>query len=265
MSRSWYHKAQQYGTSGAIHASEVPERGWPRPLPFAFQGAQRFSASQRWAKGILPWHRRSSYEPDAPARGVPQSPRWRVGLVCARMRNFLAGVISGKWVLNAFRLHRGGHKAKGITGKWAINALRLHRGGHLLPFTFCLSGCPRQHWRRSRAEADPQCAHDGYRRGTTLPAPALPAMRFVFLQSAIQNPESRIQNHVSALRRCQLGHGHGQAIGARIHGSAPWKTEETIVGLPRLLALSAFSRFSRFSGCHVFTSSMTPDFHRMMN
>src|SRR5208282_2177428 len=37
---------------------------------------------------------RSSYEPDAPARGVPQRPRWRVGLVCARMRNFLAGVIS---------------------------------------------------------------------------------------------------------------------------------------------------------------------------
>ena len=33
---------------------------------------------------ILPWHRRSSYEPDAPARGVPQSPRWRVGLVCAK-------------------------------------------------------------------------------------------------------------------------------------------------------------------------------------
>jgi len=45
---------------------------------------------------ILPWHRRSSYEPDAPARGVPQSPRWRVGLVCARMRNFLAGVILGR-------------------------------------------------------------------------------------------------------------------------------------------------------------------------
>ena len=43
---------------------------------------------------VLPWHRRSSYEPDASARGVPQSPRWRVGLVCARMRNFLAGVLS---------------------------------------------------------------------------------------------------------------------------------------------------------------------------
>ena len=33
---------------------------------------------------LLPWHRRSSYEPDAPARVVPQSPRWRVGLVCAK-------------------------------------------------------------------------------------------------------------------------------------------------------------------------------------
>ncbi len=49
--------------------------------------------------GVLPWHRRNSYEPDAPARGVPQSPRWRVGLVCARMRNFLAGVILWSWRL----------------------------------------------------------------------------------------------------------------------------------------------------------------------
>ena len=50
--------------------------------------------NRRSGNELLPWHRRSSYEPDAPARGVPQSPRWRVGLVCARMRNFLAGVIS---------------------------------------------------------------------------------------------------------------------------------------------------------------------------
>src|SRR5271166_4188987 len=92
-------------------------------------------------------------------------------------------------------------------------------------------------------------------------------MRLVLLQSAIQNPKSRIQNHVSALRRSELGHGHGQAIGARMHGSAPWKTEETIVGLPRLLVLSLFSRsdspdlvavtfhlsrFSRFGGCHLW-------------
>ncbi len=49
----------------------------------------------------------------------------------------------------------------------------------------------------------------------------------------------------SALRRSSLGHGHGQAIGARMHGSAAWKTEETIVGLPRLL---------RFGGCHEWHS-----------
>ena len=57
--------------------------------------------AQNWVRlGSLPWHRRSSYEPDAPARGVPQSPRWRVGLVCARMRNFLAGVIAPIFGLN---------------------------------------------------------------------------------------------------------------------------------------------------------------------
>ena len=52
----------------------------------------------------------------------------------------------------------------------------------------------------------------------------------------------------SALRLSSLGDGRGQAIGARMHGSAPWKTEETIAGLPRLLVLSAFSRFG---GCHL--------------
>ena len=53
---------------------------------------------------------------------------------------------------------------------------------------------------------------------------------------------------VSALRRSYLDQGHGQAIEARMHGSAPWKTEETIVGLPRLLVLSVVSRFG---GCHL--------------
>jgi len=51
-----------------------------------------------------------------------------------------------------------------------------------------------------------------------------------------------LRQSLSALRRSALGHGHGQAIGARMHGSAPWKTEETIVGLPRLLVLSVFFR-----------------------
>ena len=33
------------------------------------------------------------YQPDAPAREKPADPRWRVGLVSARARIFLAGVI----------------------------------------------------------------------------------------------------------------------------------------------------------------------------
>ena len=71
----------------------------------------------------------------------------------------------------------------------------------------------------------------------SLPAQALPAMRFVFLQSAIQNPKSRIQNHVSALRRSQLGHRHGRAIGAGMDDSSSWKTEETIIRLAKVACI----------------------------
>ena len=41
-------------------------------------------------------------------------------------------------VLNACRHHRGGQKAKGKSGKWVLIAFRLHRGGIfcLLPFAF---------------------------------------------------------------------------------------------------------------------------------
>jgi len=60
----------------------------------------------------------------------------------------------------------------------------------------------------------------------------------------------------SALRRSQLGHRHGRAIGAPMHGSAPWKTEETIVGLPRLLVLSVLLTFTIFEPC---ADSLTPD------
>src|SRR5208337_3015672 len=49
----------------------------------------------------------------------------------------------------------------------------------------------------------------------------------------------------SALRRSQLGHRHGQAIGAGMDDSALWKTEETIIGLPQLPV------FSRFGSCHL--------------
>ena len=60
--------------------------GYSRGRPL---GGSRLSLVRSGSPGadaarLLAWHRRSSYEPDAPARGVPQSPRWRVGLVCAK-------------------------------------------------------------------------------------------------------------------------------------------------------------------------------------
>ena len=42
------------------------------------------------------------------------------------------------------------------------------------------------------------------------------------------------------------------------HGSAPWKTEETIVGLPRLLVPSVLLTFKIFEACADF---LTPDGH----
>src|SRR5271157_2398775 len=41
-----------------------------------------------------------------------------------------------------------------------------------------------------------------------------------------------------------------------MHGSAQWKTEETIVGLPRLLVLSVLLTFKIFEACVDF---LTPD------
>src|SRR5271157_4549548 len=120
-------------------------------------------------------------------------------------------------VLKALRHHRGGHKAKGIRQKQEVGAQRLsasHEGAKgksgkwvLIAFGFTAVGI-------------------------------FCLLPFAFQGVAsVRNPKSTIQNRVSALRRFELGQGHGQAIGARMHGSAPWKTEETIVGLPRLLIL----------------------------
>src|SRR5271157_2677068 len=44
VSRSWYHKAQRYGTSGAIHVSQVAESWWPRPLG-PFRSPHRLAAT----------------------------------------------------------------------------------------------------------------------------------------------------------------------------------------------------------------------------
>src|SRR5208283_1791497 len=42
---------------------------------------------------ITPAAKKVIYQPDAPARDPVRFPRWRVGLICSSMRNFLAGVI----------------------------------------------------------------------------------------------------------------------------------------------------------------------------
>src|SRR5271157_5830180 len=99
-------------------------------------------------------------------------------------------------------------------------------------------------------------AHPKHRLSTRNPSPRAGASGNETRVASVRNPKSRIQNHVSALRRSELGQGRGQAIGARMRGSAPWKTEETIVGLPRLLVLSVLLTFRIFEPC---ADSLTPD------
>jgi len=43
---------------------------------------------------ITPAAKKVTYQPEARARDPVRFPRWRVGLICSSMRNFLAGVIS---------------------------------------------------------------------------------------------------------------------------------------------------------------------------
>ena len=53
------------------------------------------------ADPITPAAKKVIYQPEAPARDPVRFPRWRVGLICSSMRNFLAGVIPGRAVLLA--------------------------------------------------------------------------------------------------------------------------------------------------------------------
>jgi hypothetical protein len=47
--------------------------------------------------GITPAAKKVIYQPEARARDPVRFPRWRVGLICSSMRNFLAGVIVDGW------------------------------------------------------------------------------------------------------------------------------------------------------------------------
>ena len=57
-------------------------------------GDERGWVQYRYGMQLLPRHERTAYQPDARARDLGHSPRWRVGLVWGRMRNSLAGVMS---------------------------------------------------------------------------------------------------------------------------------------------------------------------------
>ena len=45
------------------------------------------------SRDITPAAKKVIYQPEARARDPVRFPRWRVGLICSSMRNFLAGVI----------------------------------------------------------------------------------------------------------------------------------------------------------------------------
>ena len=51
------------------------------------------AAENAYQRIITPAAKKVIYQPDAPARDPVRFPRWRVGLICSSMRNFLAGVI----------------------------------------------------------------------------------------------------------------------------------------------------------------------------
>ncbi len=85
----------------------------------------------------------------------------------------------------------GNQKAKGKSGKWVLNAFRLQRGGHLLPFTFYVLPFTfplfpgTREWVAPSGPLSPRAGASG--NETRVPS--------------VRNPKSRIQNHVSALRR----------------------------------------------------------------
>src|SRR5271157_516597 len=52
VSRSWYHKAQRYVTSGAIQVSQVPESGWPFPLPAPIRCNLSTNRKRKWRRCV---------------------------------------------------------------------------------------------------------------------------------------------------------------------------------------------------------------------
>ena len=54
---------------------------------------QTVTSDTNLCETITPAAKKVIYQPEARARDPVRFPRWRVGLICSSMRNFLAGVI----------------------------------------------------------------------------------------------------------------------------------------------------------------------------
>jgi len=161
-------------TLGAIHVSQVPESGWPRPLP------------REWVASCAALDPDLDPDPDPD----PDPP--------VLLLSFAQG--SGHWRPSTFpRYQRVGGPV---------------RSPHRLAAT-----C--------------QPTANGSRSGGVA----------VLRQSR------------SALRRSQLGHRHGRAIGAGMDDSASWETEETSIRLAKVTCIIQIWWLSpsprRFGGCHL--------------
>src|SRR5208283_1520789 len=68
-------------------------RGWWMPTSLFSISSLTFSSGCPARTCNSPAAKKVIYQPEARARDPVRFPRWRVGLICSSMRNFLAGVI----------------------------------------------------------------------------------------------------------------------------------------------------------------------------
>ena len=71
------------------------------------RAARQTCLDRRQARSITPAAKKVIYQPEARARDPVRFPRWRVGLICSSMRNFLAVVIylCLLWEYCVWRIH----------------------------------------------------------------------------------------------------------------------------------------------------------------
>ena len=91
---------------------------------------EKSDRASRVARNITPAAKKVIYQPEARARDPVRFPRWRVGLICSSMRNFLAGVIlailaAHDWPGNIRELANAIERASILAGNGTIGAEHL--------------------------------------------------------------------------------------------------------------------------------------------